>query len=269
MKSHRPRFPRNFLPGSWQLFLASRIAILLAILPASALSAEDGTSADEARELLEETLRSRGGVHEMGRVMEIKRQGELVIATAEGERRLPMSMTVRPPQDLMFESGEGEARVRREVIAGEGWETRGDGPRTGLDEAETAKLIGLSRVDEAFLARSALAGELEILGVEDAGPGQVDPELPAAAGRAIILRSPAGAEYRLVVPAGGGLPLRVDYRHGGESQQEDQLSDVFARWRIVDGLLFPAEVILYRGTQALTAGRYNEITVVLDSNPSP
>jgi hypothetical protein len=251
------------------LMLPALCLLMLATFSAGAVAADGDAPVDEARQLLEETLRSRGGIHEMGRLMEIQRQGELVIATAEGEKRLPMLLTVRPPRDLMFESGEGEARVRREVIAGEGWETRGDGPRRQLDEAETAKLVRLSKVDEAFLARSALAGELDIIGVEDAGPGQVDPALPAAAGRAILLRGPNGAEYRLVVPEGGGLPLRVDYRYGGESEQDDELSDVFARWRIVDGLLFPAEVILYREAQALTAGRYEKITVVLDPAPSP
>jgi hypothetical protein len=83
------------------------------------------------------------------------------------------------------------------------------------------------------------------------------------------LRSPAGSLYRLVVPVGGGLPLRVDYQTTSATGEVHDYSDVFARWRIVDGLLFPAEVILFHETQAITAARYETISVILASPPAP
>ena len=244
-------------------------ALLLAPLAAVA-GVDDNPAADgEARELLEETLRSRGGIEEMGRLAEVRRQGELVMATAQGEHRMPLLVVARPPHEMIFETGEGEEHVRREVTAGKGWETRGGGSRQELTGEQTARLLGLALVDEAFLVHSVLAGDLEISGVEDAGPGQVDPLLPAAAGRAVLLRSADGSRYRLVVPEGGGLPLRVDYDATGPSGEEQHFSEVFARWRIVDGLLFPAEIILFQGAQALSATRYETISVVLAPVPAP
>jgi hypothetical protein len=252
--------------------LLTSIAVSVLVLvswPAHLHADEEAGSRAEASELLEETLRSRGGIEEMGRLTEIHRQGELVIATPQGEVRRPLLITVRPPEHMVFETGEGEEWVRRELESGDGWESRGESERTALSGEETATLMRLVQVDEAFLAHAALAGDLEILGVEDAGPGQVDPALPAAAGRAILLRTSDGSNYRLVVPDGGGLPLRIDYRYTDSSGTDEQISDVFARWRIVDGLLFPAEVILYRDGQALTAGRYETITVKTEPSPAP
>ncbi len=238
-------------------------AALFLLAPWAVLGAEPAAP-DEARNLLREVQRSRGGIDRMAQVVEIRRQGELVIATPEGERSIPLRVVVRSPGYLLFETGAGAEMVRREFKDGKAWEAEAGGQPRELSPGDAARLRDLVMVDEAFLVRSGLAGDLQITGVEDAGPGQVSPDLPAAGGRAVLLQNAAGAHYRLVLPAGGGLPLRVDYSVPGEQPDTRQaMSDVFVRWRVVEGLLFPAEVILYRDSRAVSAARYDSIEVDL------
>ncbi|MCZ6600422.1 MAG: hypothetical protein O7A07_06240 [Acidobacteria bacterium] len=244
-------------------------ATLLLLAPWPVLGAEPAVP-KEAQDLLREAQRSRGGIVEMARVAEIRRQGELVLATSDGERIVPLRVVVRPPGHLVLETGAGDDLVRREFMDGKAWEVRSDGQPRELSPEEAARFRNLVMVDEAFLVGAALAGDLLITGVEDAGPGQVSLDLPAADGRAVLLQNTAGADYRLVLPVGGGLPLRVDYSLPGEQpDSEHALSDVFARWRVVEGLLFPAEVILYRDARAISAARYSTIEVeLLPESPS-
>lgn len=232
---------------------------------------DEPTVAENALDLLREAQRSRGGVTRMAQVVEIRRQGELVLATPDGERTIPLRVVVRPPGHLIFETGAGDDLVRREFKDGKAWDVLGDGQPRALSPEETARFPHLVMADEAFLVRSALAGDLRITGVEDAGPGQVPLDLPAAHGRAVLLQNAAGVGYRLVLPVGGGLPLRVDYSVPGDQPETEQaLSDVFTRWRVVKGLLFPAEVILYRDSRAISAARYSSIEVDLaPERPSP
>jgi hypothetical protein len=255
--------------GRLRWFILSAALLLLAPWP---VLGDDPALPQEARDLLQEAQRSRGGTAEMAQVAEIRRQGELVLATPDGERSIPLRVVVRPPGYLIFETGAGEDLVRREFVDGSGREVRDDGPPREFSPEEAARFGNLVLVDEAFLVRAALAGDLRITGVEDAGPGQVSLDLPAAEGRAVLLQNTAGAEYRLILPAGGGLPLRVDYSVSGEQPDSEQaLSDVFARWRVVKGLLFPAEVILFQGARAISAARYSsiEVDLVHESPPSP
>ena len=174
-------------------------ATLLLLAPWPVLGAEPAVP-KEAQDLLREAQRSRGGIIEMARVAEIRRQGELVLATSDGERIVPLRVVVRPPGHLVLETGAGDDLVRREFMDGKAWEVRSDGPPRELSPEEAARFRDLVMVDEAFLVRAALAGDLLITGVEDAGPGQVSLDLPAADGRAVLLQNTAGAAYRLDNP---------------------------------------------------------------------
>lgn len=217
--------------------------------------------AGEAVELLQKALEERGGAAAMSGLLEIRREGELLTAQRDGEHLTPLVMMVRPPDTLFIETGSGEERYRQELEAGKGWETRGVEPRSPLGVDAAAMLRSLILVDEAFVLSAALAGTVEVVGVEEAGPGQVDVSLPAAYGRAVLLRGTGGREYRMVFPEGGGLPLRVDYQVTREDGTVEELSDVFARWTRTDGLLFPGEVVLFKAGRPVSAARFPTITL--------
>ena len=90
--------------------------------------------------------------------------------------------------------------MRRVVEPDRAFQEVADGEATPLDEDEARRLRRLTLVDEAFLARFALAGELAVEGVQEAGPGEVATDLPAAAGRAVQIRADEGVRYGLVLP---------------------------------------------------------------------
>ena len=217
--------------------------------------------------LVEKILEARGGLEGFGRLLEVRRYGTLILATAEGEISHSVRITVRPPDRMTIETGEGAELSRRVLGPGEAYQSSGDQEPVEMDREAAEHLRHLMLVDEAFLPRNVLGGLLQARGVEPAGPGQVPAGLPAAGGLAVLIEDPAELRYRLVIPDQGGLPLRVDYQSSGADGEKRNVSDVFGAWGEVDGLLFPFEIMLFEGGQGRVMVRYERIEI--DLAPAP
>jgi hypothetical protein len=221
----------------------------------------------ESKLLAKSILEARGGVEEFGRLLEIRRIGTLTLATSQGEVSHAMRMTIRPPDRMIIETGEGSNLLRRVIAPGEAYQASGEQEPVEMDRESVDRLRHLMLVDEAFLPRNLLAGLLLAHGLEPAGPGEVPSGLPAAGGLAIMVRDPADVSYRLVVPEGGGLPLRLDYDSRGPDGELRNISDVFGAWREVDGLLFPFEIMMFQGGKGVAMVRYDRIEIDLAPVP--
>ncbi len=222
------------------------------------------------RKLLTDVLESRGGAARFARLLEIRRAGTLTIPTREGDQMIPVSLVIRPPGQVTMETGAGETLVRQVVGPGEAYRVSA-GKRSPLAPEDARRLGRLGQVDEALLARSALDGGLVVQGVEEAGPGQLPAELASAAARGVRLKDAGGSQYVLVIPASGGLPTRVDYRSTGPDGVERDVSDFFRDWRVVDGLLFPFEVLMFQEERGFGLLRFDSIEIDLapESTPRP
>ncbi|MFQ5766876.1 MAG: hypothetical protein ACE5ID_02705 [Acidobacteriota bacterium] len=229
------------------------------------LAAPPDEASAGARERLEHLLESRGGEASFGQLREIRRIGTLVVAVPGGEESMPFELTVRPPGHVRLSIGEGQDLVLKVLDPVHAYEVHGTAPESALTPLSRRSLQRAVRLDEAFLPYRTLHGSLEAVGVEEAGPGQLPAELVAAAGLAVKIREPDGSEIRLVLPPEGGLPRRVDYQARGEDGKMIPTSDVFRDWRVVDGMLFPFEVMLFVEQRGLMMVRYDKIEVDLAS----
>jgi hypothetical protein len=188
----------------------------------------------------------------------------MTLATAEGEKHQRIEIEVEPPSRVRMVSGEAEDAVEQSVGPEGAFIRRGSGAPEPLGAAERGTLERILMTDEALLPLHALQGQVVILGVEAAGPGEVAPSLPAATGIAVRLADPAGSEMRLVVPEAGGFPLRLDYPRRTASGEEAWASDVYSDWRQVEGMSFPYQVFMFVGGQSPAMMRYETIEVELD-----
>jgi hypothetical protein len=228
----------------------------------------DGKSGGGDPELLvEKVLEARGGLEGFGRLLEVRRHGTLTLATADGEISHSVRMTVRPPDRMIIETGEGAELSRRVIGPGEAYQASGDQEPVEMDREAAEHLRHLIFVDEAFLPRNVLGGLLEARGVEPAGPGQLPAGLAAAGGLAVLIEDSADLRYRLVVPDEGGLPLRVDYQSSGPDGEKRNVSDAFGAWGEVDGLLFPFEIMIFAGGQGRVMIKYESIEIDLAPVP--
>jgi hypothetical protein len=208
------------------------------------------------------------GATRFARIVEIRRTGTLTIPTRDGDKILPVRVVVRPPDRVIMETGAGDEQMRRVVGPGEAYKIVG-GKRTPLAAMAARSLARLGHVDEALLARSALAGGVAVKGLETAGAGQLPPELVPEPVRGVRLEDPVGSQFLLVVPTAGGLPTRVDYRSAGPDGVEADLSDHFSDWRVVDGLLFPFEVMMFQNQRGLGLLRFATIEIDLAPEVKP
>jgi hypothetical protein len=255
----------------FRLLIPTVLCVWIAFLPTPAI-AQGGagvpeSAEQEARALLHQVLEARGGVESFWRLAEVRRYGTLVIATSNGERSLALRMTVRPPDRLTLETGDGDELVRRTLGPSGAYQTTGGGEPVEIDASDTDHLRRLIRIDEAFLVRNALAGVLRPMDVGPAGPGQLPEDMEVVSGRSIRIRGPQGQDYRLVLPEEGGLPRRIDYASHGPEDEKRDVTDLFMDWRDVDGLLFPFETVMFEGGKARMLVRYDRVEVDLAPTP--
>lgn len=249
------------------LWLGVILATAGAVSEAPAPEPDGKTPGSGPEDLVKKILEARGGLEGFGRLLEVRRHGTLTLATPDGEISHSVRMTVRPPDRMIIEIGEGEELTRRVIGPGEAYQVSGDQEPMQMSREAAERLRHLMLVDEAFLPRNLLAGLLPVRGLEPAGPGEVPAGLPPAEGVAILLQDPAEVRYRLVVPDRGGLPLRVDYQAVGPDGKKRNVSDVFGAWKEVNGLLFPFEVMIFEEGQGRVMVRYE--TIEIDLAPAP
>ena len=79
---------------------------------------------------------------------------------------------------------------------------------------------------------------------------------------AVDLIGPDGAALRVVLPADGGLPLRLDYSVAGPPGSSRGASEIYSDWRPVQGMLLPFEVTVWSAAAPVAVFRYEAVEVV-------
>jgi len=235
------------------------LAGCVAILSAGALRA-DGT--EEISALLARSLELRCGPEQCADLIEIRCQGTVIYPSPAGDRVVPLAILARPASVFRLETGAGADRRVRSLDGEQATETLAAGEPTQLDAASRAGLRRTLDADEAFLLGRARAGDLRLEGVEAAGPGAAPGRLPESGFVALKLLGSEGAPLRLVLPAGGGLPLRLEYEVVGGTGPAGAASEVYSDWRPVDGMLVPFEVTVWSGSTAVAVFKYDSVQVV-------
>ena len=186
--------------------LAGGVAFLL-----SGATLADGT--DDIAALMARSLEVRCGPEQCADLIEIRRQGTVIYPSPSGDRVVPLAILARPASVFRLETGAGADRRVRSLDGEQATETHAEGEPTLLDAASRAGLLRTLDADEAFLLRRARAGELRLEGIEATGPGATPGRVPETGLVALRILGSEGAPLRLVLPAGGGLPLRLDYEN--------------------------------------------------------
>lgn len=217
---------------------------------------------------LERLAAARGGVGLLDRLTQVRRKGILTVLNATGEQEMPISVFVQPPDQVRLETGAGDQIQIRVLDSTLAYQTVGRGAPVDLDVPGRDSLRRLALVDEAFLAGHARRGLLRVKGTEPAGDGQLPAEHESRGGTAIIIGVPTGSDVRLVVPVGGGLPVRMDYEMSDGRGGTRPASEVYRTWRVIEGIPFPFEIVLYVEGRAVTLLHYDTIEVSIDPPPA-